>query len=570
MISGAQNLVNALRSRGVRFTFGMPGAQNLEIFDALADGGLRNILVASELGAAFMADGYARASGATGVCLAIPGPGLTNMITGLAEALLDSSPLVVLVTAVEKDDKAFHLHEIDQMRVVAPVVKGVFTASHAREIAARVEEAFCLAESGEPGPVVVELGRELLRERVEPESALPSASVSPEPIDPGKLDRIAALLRSARRPGIYAGKGALGASTEIARLAELLAAPVATTISGKGAIPEDHPLAAGFGFGPSGTRAAADCFAQCDAVLALGCKFAEMSSSKWLMSINGKLIHVDQSPEVLDRNYPAEVALRADAGEALRATLARIGGDPARDPTSVKETIARARQKEQQRIETIKSHEGVHPSRLLQRLRTRLDREAIVVTDCGSHQLWAVLDWQVQGPRTFLTPADYQAMGFGVPAAVGACLARPDRRTVCLTGDGGLLITGFELLTAVREQLRLTVIVFNDGALGLIKDMQNKFYGRSESVQLRPPDYRQLAAALGAEYLAVAGDRDLEQGLDRMAENRGVVLVDVKVDYSQWPNFIDRAVKARFLALPLREKARMLYERALRFLEQGR
>jgi acetolactate synthase-1/2/3 large subunit len=570
LISGAQSLVRALQSRGVRHTFGIPGAQNLEIFDALADGGPRNILPASELGAAFMADGYARASGGIGVCLAIPGPGLTNMITGLAEAFLDSSPLVVLVTAVERSDQAFHLHEIDQVQAVKPVVKQVITVGEAREIAVRVGEAFDLAEQGEPGPVLVELPRELLRERVDPGPLASAAGGTREPIDGQAIDRIAQMLKGARFCGIYAGKGALGASAELVRLAELLQAPVATTISGKGAIPEDHPLAVGFGFGPSGTRAAREFFGRCDVVLAVGCKFAEMSTSKWLMSMNGKLIHVDRSPRVLNRNYPADIALCAEAKTALGAILSRLGDTGAPEADELKQEIEKARQKEIKRVNGIESKEGVHPSRLLYRLREQTDRDTVVVTDCGSHQLWAVLDWQVLAPHTFVTPSDYQAMGFGVPAAVGACLANPDRRVVCLSGDGGLLITGFELLTAVRERLKLTVILFNDGALGLIKDMQEKFYGRSESVQLCSPDYRQLAAALGAGYLAISCDEELDAGLQQVRQSDGVLLVDVKVDYSQWPDFIDRAVKARFLGLPLGEKVRMLAERALRVLKQGR
>jgi acetolactate synthase-1/2/3 large subunit len=446
----------------------------------------------------------------------------------------------------------------------------------AEGIAEGINEAFAAAGAGEPGPVVAEVPHRLFRERM-----TGSASVDPAPAgrkDPGAMNpedaatiqRIADIIRRAGRIGIYAGKGAAGAEKQIRELAESLCAPVATTISGKGALPEDHELSVGFGFGPTGSKVAREVFGKCEVVLALGCKFGEMSTGKWMMEIAGTLVHVDTSAEVLNRNYPAAEALCMDARVALRAIVDELKDARRGRNEALLGRIAEAREVERERARAATAAGGIHPSRLLRELRDFVAAESVVVTDCGSHQLWAIQDYPVLTPGGFITPSDYQAMGFGLPAAIGACIARPGERVICLTGDGGFLMSGFELLTAVRERLPLAVVVFNDGSLGLIRDMQEKLYGRTDSVDFVAPRYREMAAALGVDYVGIEEPEELREGLQRMANATGPVLVNVRVASGQWPRFIDQMARATWWRLPISEKARTLGRRAGRLLKYGR
>lgn len=533
MISGSKSIVRSLEDLGVQFVFGMPGAESLELVDALIASGIRQILVTSEVSAGFMADGYARATGKVGVCSSISGPGLTYMISGIAEALLDSSPLVVLVTRKGEDDRAFHIHEIEQRDVVRPVVKGVLTIVEGREVPVAIGEAFRLAQEGSPGPVLVEISADVLRAKANYQPYQEEMSAASSPGDREAIDRISRMIRDARRCGIYAGNGALSASAQVVQLAELLSAPVATTISGKGVIPEDHELAVGFGFAASGTEIAEEVFRKCDVVLALGCKFGEMSTGSWSMEVPAKLIHIDKDGAAFNRNYQAAITLCRNVETATRELLeALVGFERPRDSKLI-ERIRRGKQKRIAEGRAGRVSQGIHPLRLIHQLREATARDTIFVTDCGNHQLWATTDHQVFEPRTFLTPADYMAMGFGVPAAIGAAIGRPERKVVCICGDGGFLISGFELLTAVREELDLAVVIFNDGALGLIKGSQQRVFGRTATVDLLSPDYKSLSDAFGIDYLEIRTDDELADGLRKMEAAKGVVLVNVRVEYDE-------------------------------------
>lgn len=572
-MTGAQRIVKSLEAQNVAFTFGLPGTHNLELIDALIDSRISNILVTTELCAAFMADGYARATGRVGVCIAIPGPGLTNMITGLAEALLDSSPLVAIVVATARDGFAFHTHEIRQLEAVAPVVKGVFRIDDVAAVPDIIGRAFHLADSDEPGPVVVEVGYAVLRDIIS-DSASPARApeITPPTVAEADVRQVVDMLTNARQCGLYVGKGAQSAAESVRRLAERLSAPVATTISGKGVIAEDHDLAVGFGFGPAGLKTAREIFKGCDTVLALGVRFSEMSAGKWL-KLPEKWIHIDRSRASLNRNYRAPLALCCDVETALTAILARLeskDGTAGRHHTGMVESIKRHRQKHLKKLREARSEKGIHPSRFFYRLWQALSGQpSILVTDCGAHQLWAVTDYCAQASNSFLSPSDYQAMGFGIPAAIGAALGCPEKCTVCVCGDGGFLMTGFELLTAVRHNLNLAVVVFNDGALGHIAGSQRRFYGRTDSVTLQNPDFAQLAAAFGVGYQAVTDEARLDAGLARIKQNRGIVILDVQIDYQDWPDYMKGVVGAAWRQLPLREKLDRLADRAMRLVRYG-
>jgi acetolactate synthase I/II/III large subunit len=565
----AENIVRFLETQAVEYCFGIPGAQTLELYDALVDSKIKSVLTTNESCAAFMADGYARVSGKAGVCLAIAGPGVTNMATGLAEALVDSSPVVALVAAIPEDGKAYHIHEIDQLAAVKPLVKAVFRPKNMAALGQSLAQAFSVAPSGEPGPVVVEIPTDWFQATAD----LPYQSVPVElstTHDVGELTRVADLLLGAKQCGFYLGRGALGAAVPLRQMAEILCAPVATTVSGKGVLPEDHPLSVGYGFGPSGSPLSQLIFRDCDVVLAVGCKFSELASSKWEMSRPARLIHVDRNPAVLDLNYPATIALVRDARDFARELLVYLKSVPARHNQPLLDTIAQEKAERVSRLYDISNNEdagrAIDPARLLHRLRTSLAPDAIVVTDVGNHQLWAISEYPVLVPGTFVTPSDYQSMGFGIPAAIGAALARPGQPTVCLCGDGGFLMTCMELLTAVRERLNLTVIVFNDGALGLIKNLQEKGFARESSVALPPLDYRAFAQSIGVKYVELANEEALNARLTDAIDTSGVTLVNARVTYQTWAPLLQGMSVAAWNRLPLTEKLNRIQRRAGRAL----
>lgn len=567
MITGAKIIVNTLEQYGVDYIFGMPGSQNLELVDSLVDSHIKNILVTSELSASFMANGYACATGKAGVCLSIPGPGLTYMITGIAEAFVDSFPMVVIVSAVEESDNFYHMHQIDQSRILSPMVKEFIRIHRCEEISDRFHSAFLSAQSGEPGPVIVEVPTYLLREKATYRPIDQKTVIEKPNADGERIQRISELIKSAECCGIYAGRGALSASDMIKEMAERFSMPVATTISGKGVIAEDHPLAVGFGFSPAGTPLAEEIFDKCDMVLALGCKFSEMSTGKWTMRVPNKLVHIDRNRDVFNRNYPAFITLCEDVSIALSNILKSLSGYRKDKNYKLVDEIEQKKSGQLKSASTQTVSKGIHPSRLIYQLRRTIERDTIVVTDCGNHQLWAVTDLPIFAPGTFITPADYLAMGFGIPAAVGASFGCPDRDVVCLCGDGGFLMTGFELLTAKKEKSRLKVIIFNDGALGLIKGTQTRVYGRSSTVDICQLNYRHYSQALGIGYVDIQTTQELEDGLKEMMDRQGVVLVNVKVEYDQWTRYQMGMAKASWHKMPLRNKIGVLGRRAGRVLK---
>ena len=567
MITGARAIVKSLEKIGIEYTFGIPGSQNLELIDSFLNSSIRNILVTNELSAAFMADGYSRVTGKTGVCLAIPGPGLTNMITGLAEAFVDSSPLVVLVIGLGKSNKVFQIHQIEQLEVVRPIVKDVIKIDNAEEIRKGIYKAFYLAQEGEPGPVVVEIPKKLLNKNTEyQEGDATRSEKEADNEDAVKIKQIAEMLLKANLCGIYAGAGAFSASSQIRQLAEIFSMPVSTTVSGKGAFPEDHELSLGFGFGPSGSKLAENIFKKCDVILSLGCKFSEMATGGWGTQISGKLIHIDKNKYVFNKHYSAKIFLCKDVKIVLEKILRILGDTKKKRNTELIEKIRKGKAEYLKSIETAHFSDGIHPAQFFYQLRKLVDRETILVTDCGNHQLWAISDFVVFEPRTFITPSDYQAMGFSIPAAIGAKIGCPDRRVICVCGDGGFLMSGFELLTAVREKINLSVIVFNDGALGLIKGLQKRIYGRTTLVDFVSPDYENIAKALNIGYLEINTGEELITALKQMTSEERVILVNIKIKYNELPKYIKGVEKTVLRNLTLSQKINLISKRVRRLL----
>lgn len=557
--SGSKAIIEILKNLGIDRVFGIPGIQNIELYDELLDSAIEPILVTNESSAAFMADAHARVTGQLGVMIAVPGPGITNMFTGLAEALLDSSPVLAIVCSKNESKKhSFQLHEIDQCSALKPLVKGIFKPANLTDTAKVINEAAELALSGEPGPVVVEIPTNYFYEVGV--FAIPDwIPQRRHEASDQELDIAADILIKSPAVGIYAGAGAMKASPLLIDLADLLQSPVATTVSGRGVIPEDYPLSVGYGFGPSGTNIARHLFKRVHTLLAIGCKYTEFATGAYGLKIPKEHIHIDINPASIGTNYPASIQIVADASWALEGLVKRLRKRPRPANISLQKLIKAKKDDIVQKIDEAKQNkQSVNPSRLLMILRKKMEREGVVVTDCGNHQLYALSSFPVFSPHTFITPSDYQAMGFSIPAAIAAKLASSGRPVVSLIGDGGFLFSGMELLTAVRMKIGIIVIIFHDGALGLIETAQQRLYRRPSCSRLINPDYRLLAQSFGIRYIPINNDMEIEGCLDQAFGSDGPVIIDANVSYKYPPMYLKGASWSMYNQLPLRLKMRIL------------
>jgi acetolactate synthase I/II/III large subunit len=527
-MTGAEAVCRTLEELGADTVFGLPGSQNVALFEALRTSTrLRTVVPVHELGASFMANGYARASGRPGILTTIPGPGFTYALTGLAEALLDSVPVVhILAGPATAPGQRFQLQALDQRSVVAPLVKRVIDVADAGEIEAAIRSAYALCRGGEPGPVVVQIPPLLFDSEFTAPADPPPPGIEPEEPDFGPVLR---RLAAARRPLFYVGQGAAGASDELRRLVMATGAPIVTTTSARGVLPEDHPRV--LRFDRRKTAVLNDLIESADLVLALGCKFSHNGAHGFRLRLPpDRLVHVDASPDVLGANYEASLTLAADVPLLLHALLDAVPAG-AREASGWTDDEIRL-WRDQAKASGIRSGEprvrGYRPptpESFFASLRRVMPRDSCLVLDSGLHQMLARRYFRVLCSTGLLLPTDLQAMGFALPAAIGARIARPSRPVVALLGDGGFAMSGLELLTAVRERIALTAIVFNDGRYGLIYNRQMNAYGKHHGTALRNPDIRGMAEAAGASYLRLSARS--ERKLAAAIKGDGVTVVEV-------------------------------------------
>ena len=521
-----------LESLGVRTAFGVPGTQTVGLFEALRRSGIRTVLATHELGAAFMANGYARASGRAALLATIPGPGFAYTVAGLAEARADSAAVLhVTVLPAASPQRRFLLQHIDQGAIAGPVTKAVLDVNRSEQIESAIREAHTLAHAGEPGPVLVQIAAQALAGTAPevPTHAVPA----PRAADPALLDRVVRRLALASRPLLYVGQGAADAAEDLRRLVERRSIPVMTTPSGRGVIPEDHPLALAFEPLRGDVAEANALLAAADLVLAVGCKLTHNGTVGFTLRLSAdRLVHVNTDGDALAGRYPASLAVLASAQELFAHLLASpdlpVTGTSAWTAPDVERWRRRLQVPGPDQLpEPAPAGPGRTAAALFASLRRSLPRHGILVTDSGLHQVMARRHFEVLAPRGLILPSDFQSMGFGVPAAIGAKLAAPDRPVVAVVGDGGLLMAGMELVTAAREGVPLTVIVFNDGALNQIRVQQYREFGRAHAVDLRTPDLEALAAALSVGYARVGDDPDRALS-DAIAASRPM-LVEVEI-----------------------------------------
>ncbi|HLJ96926.1 MAG TPA: thiamine pyrophosphate-binding protein [Gemmataceae bacterium] len=546
-MTGAKALVETLILEGTECVFGIPGAQENELWDAFKSRGLGYLLVTHEFSAAAMADGYARSTGKPGVLCVVPGPGVTNSLGGIGEALLDSIPLVCIVGDVARGDKyrPFQLHELPQLGLLQQMTKGVFEVQHAADIPTAVRQAFQLAQCGEPGPVAVVIPYNLLIDTHQYDSPpLEPAGVS---LDEDAFNRALCLLSDRKlRVGIYAGLGCMDHSCLLVSVAELLQAPVATSVSGKGVIPENHPLAVGWGYGPQGTRTAEQAFRSVDLVLAIGVRYSEVSTAAYSIPQHRHVIHVDANPNNLGRILKTEVCVHADAGLFLSQLLEH--GDQLRRAPDEKLVahIQAWKGEECKKNAEMVAVCGADPMAFLLALRRCTNPDALVFVDVTLVEHWAAEVFQTWLPRTYFNPTNNQAMGWSIPAALGAQRVHPGRQTVTVTGDGCLLMSGMELSTAARECLPVKFFILDDQAYGIMQALQKPAYLRTTATILARLDYPALAKAMGIEYQEITTTCDLEPCIRGALEMPGPVLTRVVTDYRKRPIRWLEAVKSHY------------------------
>ena len=525
--TGGEWVVEALTGEGVRHVFGIPGVHNLAIYDALLrQSAITHVLARHEQGAAFMADGYARASGAPGVVIVTSGPAATNTITPLAESYSGSIPVMVIMSdiasrLVGRDLGALHevLNQIDCFR---PVTRWAEALTDAATIPATIAGAFELLRTGRPGPMAVSIPNDLLATQVE--AALPSRSgAGRPPCHVADVEAAARLLADAERPLIIAGGGvvAAGAPAELATLARRLQAPVVTTVSGRGSIGERDPL---WHSVLPDRRATAGVLAAADVVLAVGTKLGHRSMEKLGAGLGSEqtLIHLDVDPSVIGRQYKARLAIVGDARDGLAGLAAALGAGRARAGW------------DRGRLSALRADAGprytAEIAAAIAALRRALPDDAIVVNDQTGLTYWMEHKFPVYAPRTFLYPTGSAVLGYAVPAAIGAKLARPDRPVVAVAGDGGFMFSVAELATAVKYRLPIAFLVVNDERLGAIKYLQEKFYaGRWGETELTNPDFVALARAFGGRGERVPAVDDLADAMARALAADGPTLLELRM-----------------------------------------
>jgi len=529
--NGAQIVCKLLERQGVHTLSGIPGGAILPLYDALYDSPLRHVLARHEQGSGFIAQGMARVSGRAAVCLGTSGPGATNLLTAIADAKLDSVPLVAITGQVARSllrTDAFQ--EVDTFGLTLPITKHSFMVMQTEELFEVIPRAFEIAESGRPGPVVVDIPKDVFLGECEVESwpepgrPTPATGATEE-----ALAAMAALLAEAERPVLYVGGGVIGADAgaPVLELAERLGAPAACTLMGLGAIPCDHPLALGM-LGMHGAPCTNYILDEADLLVVLGARFDDRATGHAARFCpDARIIHIEIDPCEIDKIKSANISVAGDVGVVLRQLLPLV---TARERTVWRQRVAEL--KASHPLVIPQRDHGLHPLAFCQKLGELLSPDTIVTTDVGQHQMWMAQGYPVRQPRTFLTSGGLGTMGFGLPAAIGAALAAPDRRVVCVSGDGSLLMNVQELATLAECDLNVTVILLNNNRLGMVRQQQELFYGKryAASVFERQPDFAALARAFGIRACDLGEAADPAAALKEALSKPGPCLVNIPID----------------------------------------
>lgn len=565
--TGAWLVRYALEQIGVRYTFGIPGVHNTEIYDELNNSEtIQPVLVTHEAGGSFMADAISRTSDSIGTLVIVPAAGAAYASAGIGEAYLDGIPMLVISGGVRTDvPYSYQLHQMDQQNFLNEITKKTYRITRHSEIIPAIFEAYRIANEGEPGPVFVEVPVNLQLFTGEVDSLpvwQPAAPQAPL-VEPALVDKAAELLARAKNPGIFVGWGARDATDQVARIAEYLNAPVSTTLQGLSVFPANHPLHTGMGFGPSAVPAAENAFRNCDCMLAIGTRFGEIATGSFGVKVPENLIHIDINPQVFHANYPAKVALEGDAApvlELLWSALQKLP-EPVNERNLIREQIRKDKDAYDQAWLGHNSGDRVNPLHFFRALRKALRDDDFVVVDDGNHTFLTAELFPVHKSKHLISPTDFNCMGYAVPAVIGTKLANPDKQVVGIIGDGAFTMTCMEILTATNLKLGSVYFVFHDGELSQISQAQEIPYNRKTCTVLNGLDVSGVARATGARFLALERNIDCEDVVNKalqMALENVPVIVDVKIDYSKRTKFTEGIVGTNLKRFNLGTKARFI------------
>jgi acetolactate synthase I/II/III large subunit len=529
-------LMECLKAEGVDVVFGLPGGANLPTYDAFYDAGIRHILVRHEAGGGHAAEGYAKATGKVGVAVATSGPGATNLVTPICDAMMDSVPVVFLTGQVRTELLGTDgFQEADTIGITMPIVKHSIMIRHPLEIPRSIHEAFHIARTGRPGPVVVDIPQDLSRADIpyEPVTDVHLPGYQPTTDGNQKQIRLAAkALANSKRPVIYAGGGAVGASAELVELATSDRIPVTCTVMGLGAFPASNPQWLGM-LGMHGTRAANYAIDEADLIVAIGARFDDRVTGKLSeFAPRAKFIHIDIDPAEISKNVPAHIPIVGDTKNILPRLTAEYRSLTA-DPGRLEEWW--------HRIESWRSRyplayqdsdtTEIKPQYMIQALYEATGGEAIVVSDVGQHQMWTAQHYHFERPRRWINSGGLGTMGFGLPAAMGAKVGCPDQQVVCIAGDGSVQMNSQELATCAQNGIAVKVFIMNNGYLGMVRQWQELFWDRRYSqVDMGSyPDFVKLADAYGATGIRLDDKSTLVDDMKEALATDGPVVVDVRV-----------------------------------------
>lgn len=529
-ITGAQIIIEALVEQGVDTVFGFPGGTVTNIYDELykSSDRIRHITGSHEQHATHAADGYARATGKTGVVIATSGPGATNTVTGIATAFLDSSPMVVITGNVATNLLGRDsFQEVDIAGVTIPITKHNYIVKDIEKLADTVREAFWVARSGRPGPVLVDVPKDIQLGSTEYTRKKIGPAAAPERCD-GDITQAAQLIREAKRPYIYCGGGVVlsESSSDLIAFAERIDAPIGASIMGLSAVPYDHPRFLGM-VGMHGKYAATKALSECDLLVAVGVRFSDRATgNKTEFAKNMQVVHIDIDPAEIGKNIPVYTSLIGDVKCVLKKLAAEL---PEMGHPGWHEEIAKMKAHVDITCEHRK--DALDPQMILESAHEYMPGDGIVATDVGQHQMWTAQYYRFSRPRTFITSGGLGTMGFGMGAAVGACIGT-GKKTLLITGDGSFHMNLNEMATAVSNNLPLVVIVMNNNALGMVKQWQELFFGErySNTILNRKTNYAKLADAFGATGMRAENETQLIECLKKAMATGGPVLIDCPID----------------------------------------
>jgi acetolactate synthase I/II/III large subunit len=534
--TGAQIIWECLAREGVSTVFGYPGGAILPAYDAMLDFPVRHVLVRHEQGAAHMADGYARAGGGVGVAIATSGPGATNLVTGIATAMMDSVPMVCITGQVPTKLIGYDaFQETDITGIILPITKHSYLVTRVQDIMPAMKEAFYIAKSGRPGPVLVDITKDAQQASMEWDwdpSAIKLRGYRPKlSVSRPSLAKAVDLIQSARKPVILAGQGVLqsGAMQEVRQFAERINAPVALTLLGLGGFPASHPLNVGM-MGMHGESWVNHAIQEADLLLAFGMRFDDrVTGNLSTYAPHAKKIHIDIDPSEINKNVRADAALVADLREALKDLLDVI--EPKEHGPWLKYIASMKGDSAVRDIQSLPDSGHLYAPHVINDIWRLTGGKAIIATDVGQHQMWEAQYYHHEEPRTLITSGGLGTMGFGLPAAIGAKLARPDAEVWAIVGDGGFQMTQAELSTAAQEGIKVNVAVINNGYLGMVRQWQEFFYERRyAATPLRSPDFVKIAEAHGLAGFRVENRPQVEEVVQRARDTEGTVLIDFRVE----------------------------------------